>query len=298
MRALDERPSWSREGRDWPNREASRFVDAAGLTWHVQLAGDGPDLLLIHGTGAATHSWRGLFPLLTRHFRVAAPDLPGHGFTSAPPVRRLSLDGMAADLTGLLNALEVRPAVAVGHSAGAAVLARMCLDGAIAPRLLVSLNGALLPFRGMAGRLFSPLAKVLAATSVFPTLFATRASNRAVVERLLQNTGSAVDAEGLEYYWRLVQSAGHCAAALGMMANWELDPLTRALPGLEPQLDLLVGARDRTVDPSASGRVAARVPGARVVTFDRLGHLAHEEAPARVAETIVARAQDVGVLPN
>ncbi len=53
-----ERPDWAVEGRDWPHREASRFVEAAGLRWHVQEFGspDAPTLLLLHGTGAATHS--------------------------------------------------------------------------------------------------------------------------------------------------------------------------------------------------------------------------------------------------
>ena len=42
-------------GRDVP---PSRFVEAAGLRWHVQILGNGPTLLLVHGTGASTHSWR------------------------------------------------------------------------------------------------------------------------------------------------------------------------------------------------------------------------------------------------
>lgn len=77
--------NWDHDGRDWPNREHSRFVEAAGLRWHVQQMGRGPVLLLLHGTGASTHSWRALMPLLAAEFTVVAPDLPGHGFTSAPP---------------------------------------------------------------------------------------------------------------------------------------------------------------------------------------------------------------------
>ena len=87
---------FARDGADWPNREASRFVEAGGLSWHVQVMGQGPDLLLLHGTGGATHSWRGLAPLLAQHFRVVAPDLPGHGFTTARRAPDLSLPGMAA----------------------------------------------------------------------------------------------------------------------------------------------------------------------------------------------------------
>ena len=88
----------TRPGAGWPNRDASRTVRAAGLDWHVQVAGAGPVLLLAHGTGAATHSWRGMVPLLARHFTVVAPDLPGHGFTQAPANARMSLPGMAAAL--------------------------------------------------------------------------------------------------------------------------------------------------------------------------------------------------------
>ncbi len=51
MASTDDRPAFARAGRDWPNREASRFVTAGGLTWHVQEAGEGPVLLLVHGTG-------------------------------------------------------------------------------------------------------------------------------------------------------------------------------------------------------------------------------------------------------
>ena len=92
------RLGWERDGSDWPNRRHSRFVDAAGLRWHVQCAGAGPSLLLLHGTGAATHSWRDVLPRLATRFRVVAPDLPGHGFSSAPEDRGFSLPGMAAGI--------------------------------------------------------------------------------------------------------------------------------------------------------------------------------------------------------
>jgi pimeloyl-ACP methyl ester carboxylesterase len=81
------KPDWEREGRHWPNRGSSQFVRAAGLRWHVQVMGSGPTLLLLHGSGAATHSWRDLAPILARDFRVIAPDLPGHGFTETPARR-------------------------------------------------------------------------------------------------------------------------------------------------------------------------------------------------------------------
>ncbi len=287
-------PSWDYEGRDWPNREASRFVTTEGLRWHVQEMGRGPVLLLLHGTGAATHSWRGLLPLLAERFRVIAPDLPGHGFTQSPPPRRLSLTGMAADLDALLKVLDVRPTLVAGHSAGAAILLHMCLAGQIAPRSVVSINGALQPFRGAAGHLFSPIAKTLAGSSLMPQLLAWRATSPRVVERLIRNTGSRLEPEGLALYGRLIQKPSHIAAALNMMANWDLVPLDRDLHRLETRLLLVVGARDRTIPPSQAREIQARVRRAALRSLRGLGHLAHEERPQEVADILIDELQEPG----
>ncbi|MDO9707468.1 alpha/beta fold hydrolase BchO [Paracraurococcus lichenis] len=281
---------------DWPNRAQSRIVAAGGLRWHVQVAGSGPVLLLVHGTGAATHSWRDLLPVLARRFTVVAPDLPGHGFSERPEARGLSLPGMARGLAALLRALGLAPALAAGHSAGAAVIARMTLDGAMAPRALIGLNAALLPFEGLAGQLFAPMARMLAGVPAVPWFFAWRAGDRSVVERLLRDTGSTLDARGVELYGRLVRQPGHVAAALGMMASWELRPLLRDLRGLKVPLVLIVGGHDRTVSPADARRIRAAVPQARIIDLPSLGHLAHEERPEEVAAIIARVAAEQGLL--
>jgi magnesium chelatase accessory protein len=284
---------WSRDGRGWPLAEHSRRIVAAGIDWHVQCYGSGPPALLVHGTGAATHSWRGLGPRLARQFTVVAPDLPGHGFTQALPARRCSLPGFAGALGELVRALDLGPALAVGHSAGAAILARGALDGTLAPRALVALNGALAGWRGGAALLFAPLARLLAATPVAPALFAWRGRDRRVVERLVANTGSRLDADGLALYARLVANPAHVAGALAMMANWDLAPLERDLPRLGTPTLFLAGAGDRTVPPSESRAAHARVVRSEFALLPGLGHLAHEEAPEAVATAILAFADRV-----
>jgi magnesium chelatase accessory protein len=277
---------WSRDGADWPNRDASQFVEAAGFTWHVQRMGAGPPLLLIHGTGAATHSWRDLAPMLARNFAVTAMDLPGHGFTQSPPSHRLSLPGMAADIGQLLKRLDIVPSIVVGHSAGAAILARMCLDGKIAPRLLVSLNGAFMPFGGVAHQLLSPLTQLLVMNPFLPRLFAWQASNAGAVERLIQNTGSTIDARGVALYGKLVRSPSHVTAALKMMANWRLQPLLHDLPRLRTTLLLVAADNDRSISPDVARQVRDIVATAVIERLPGLGHLAHEEQPQGIADLI------------
>jgi magnesium chelatase accessory protein len=287
--------NWTRELATWPNHDASRRVDAGGIRWHVQVLGEGPDILLVHGTGASTHSWADLIPLLARHFRVIAPDLPGHGFSSAGDGQAFSLPGMADALAALLEVLPARPAIVVGHSAGAAVLARLCLDGAIAPAALVSLNGALLPLRGLARQFFSPAAKMLAIMPAVPRLFAHQARSPGAAERLVRQTGSSPPARYVDGYRRLLRSPDHVAAALKMMASWDVVGLGRELHTLKPALHLVACDNDRTVPPDEARRLAERLPGAHLHRIAELGHLGHEEAPERFEALIVGIAREQGI---
>ncbi len=283
-------PQWGLEGRDWPNRAASHFVTAQGFEWHIQTMGEGPDLLLLHGTGASTHSWRALAPLLAKSFRVVAMDLPGHGFTQAPPRGAYALPQMAAAVAGLVAQLGVQPSFVVGHSAGAAIAVRMTLDGSISPRKIISLNGAMMPFPGMAAVAFPALAKLLFLNPFAAPILAWRGSDPAAVARLIAGTGSKLDAEGLGLYARLFATRRHVAAAVGMMANWDLSALKRELPKLGVPLTLVAADQDRAVPPRDARAIAAILPGAAVVPVARYGHLAHEEAPALFADLIAAQA--------
>jgi magnesium chelatase accessory protein len=279
---------WARDGAGWPNRENSFFVRRGALNWHVQRMGQAglPLVVLAHGTGSASHSWRALMPALARHFDVIAPDLPGHGFTGAPPSYRMTLPDMAAALGDLLHGLGVAPAMLVGHSAGAAMMARLALDGAAGDGPVVALNGAMLPLPGVHGQVFGGMARMLAMVPVVPWFFAWRARDRGAVERLIAGTGSTLDAEGIALYARLMRDQGHVGNVLGMMANWDLDPLVRDLPRLGRRLVLIAAEGDRAVPVKVSRKMAALVPGSRLILQPRLGHLAHEEAPDATAALI------------
>ncbi|MGF1549896.1 MAG: alpha/beta fold hydrolase BchO [Sphingomonadaceae bacterium] len=288
-------PDWDREGRGWPHREASRFVAAGGLDWHVQVLGEGPALLLLHGTGAATHSWRGLMPRLAERFTVVAPDLPGHGFTRGRPPGGLALTAIAGATASLLDKLATKPALVAGHSAGAAIAARMAFDGSHrAP--IVAFAPALLPFPGLAAHVFPAFAKLLFLNPLASHLFARIARIEGEVGRFLKrSTGSAIDAEGVGLYARLFASPGHCAGAVEMMADWDLGALKRHLPRLPVPMLIVHGGEDGAVPPSAAREAARLVPDARLEEWPGLGHLAHEERPEQAAEAIMAFAEKQAV---
>ena len=194
-------------------------------------------------------------------------------------------------LVWIVFRLHAPRGLVIGHSAGAAILGRMALDRVIAPDLIVGINGALLPFRGVAGNLFGPLARLAAGTSLLPRLFSWHARvDGQMVRRLIRDTGSRIAGVELEMYERLAKRPGHVAAALAMMAHWDLEALRRDLPRLPVPLALLVGLRDRAVAPLEARRVRSILPSTRLVELPRLGHVAHEEDPATVAEALLGLA--------
>jgi magnesium chelatase accessory protein len=269
---------------DWPNRAASDTVACPPHRWHVQRMGTGPTLLLLHGAGGATHSWRNLAPLLAPHFRLLMPDLPGQGFTRQGNRARLGLDGMAEDLQRLLAHLGEAPLAVVGHSAGAAIALRMAESGAF--RAVVGINAALGTFEGVAGLVFPAMARILALMPFVPAAFARLSGRRDRVAALIESTGSRIDAPGMDLYHRLVATPAHVDGTLAMMSQWRLDGLLARLPRLQTRALLIVAEDDRTVPAAQSARAAAQMPRATLLRLPEGGHLVHESHAEQVAVAI------------
>lgn len=276
---------WDRDGADWPHREASTFVRTPGHLWHVQRFGEGPGLLLLHGTGASTHSWRDVAPALATDRSVLALDLPGHGFSTVSDPARCALPAMAQDIARLLDDTGFAPSAIIGHSAGAAIALRMAMDR---PVPVIGLNAALKPFRGALGGVAMAAAKALSLAPFLPAAFSHMAGAPGLARALLGSTGSRLDPRGEALYRRLLSDSGHAAGALAMMSRWDLGPLFDRLATIRSPVALLAGGRDGMVPPAVSREAAARM-GATFELLPDLGHLMHEEAPARLVEAIRAR---------
>jgi pimeloyl-ACP methyl ester carboxylesterase len=107
------------------------FVELGNLKFHYQQAGpaDAPDAVLIHGVTGNMAVWMlsGLMTKLAKQFRVTAYDMRGHGYSDTPPDHYTTAD-MAGDFAALHAALGLKPALAMGHSFGAAVALHAARD--------------------------------------------------------------------------------------------------------------------------------------------------------------------------
>jgi len=92
-----------------------------GIGIHYLQAGEGPDLVMLHGLAADLSFWfLRIVPHLKDRRRVTVYDLRGHGYSDAPPAGYRTAD-LADDLAGLLDHLGIERPHVVGHSFGGAV---------------------------------------------------------------------------------------------------------------------------------------------------------------------------------
>ncbi|MEL7489149.1 MAG: alpha/beta fold hydrolase BchO [Pseudomonadota bacterium] len=289
---------WAEDGASWPHQDRSEFVTTQDHRWHVQRAGSGPTIILIHGAGASTHSWADVFAHLVNDFDVICFDLPGHGFTSRSRTLRSTLPSIARRTAALFQKISAEPAIIVGHSAGAAIMVRMIAEGLIAPSVCVGVNSALTPFRGPAGVMFPLMAKLLFYNPFTANVFAFGASEKRRVRRLINQTGSAPPQKSIDCYAKLIQTSSHVAGVLDMMAHWDLSNMANDLQALPKNSLFLAGENDKAVPPSDSHWAASIAPAATSKVLPDYGHLLHEEAPELTVKIIRQTAVAAGLLQD
>jgi len=173
----------------------------------------------------------------------------------------------------LIEALGVQPALVAGHSAGAAILCRACIDGRIT-RGQCSVSTAPAAAAPNAEGAVCTGGAAAGSTSLSSRLFVWSARDRAR-ERLLASSGSSIDAAGVDQYWAS-HAAISCRGRAADDGQWILTTRARTCPGCN-RADADVGGNDRMVRPR-SRKVQQLLP-VRAGDAAGLGHLAHEERP-------------------
>ena len=91
------------------------------VTYHVEVAGQGEPLLLLHGFTGNADTWSFLVPMLRESYQLIMVDIIGHGQTDSPKeVGAYEMEQAASDLVSILEKLEVSTAHVLGYSMGGA----------------------------------------------------------------------------------------------------------------------------------------------------------------------------------
>ena len=236
----------------------------------VEVQGDGPAVLLVHGLGGTSNFYQPQVDALAERFTVIRPDMEGSG--RSPVTGELSIESFAADLAGILDGLDVASARVVGHSMATLTVRRLAathpdrvsqlvLLGAVNPPADAARQGP--RDRAATVREQGQIA-VADAIMTNATSEATRRDHPAAAA-LVRELVLRQDPEGY---------ARSCEALAGATDPGPVDP---SLPLL-----LLTGDEDKVGPPDASRALADAHGSAVLEVFSGCGHWTALEKPAEV----------------
>ncbi|CAM3800595.1 alpha/beta fold hydrolase [Polynucleobacter antarcticus] len=230
---------------DWPNKSFSQEIHAGDLTWHVQIAGNSPQhLLLLHGTGSSAHTWGSLFTELAKNYTVIAPDLPGHGFTKNKGNKSLSLDDLADKLTELREALKMDYFdCIVGHSAGATLALSYTLKNKQA-KTIVGINPSLLSLPNTYSRFIAPLINPIVTSSFFTAVLSDLLPHTKMIDSLIDSTKTKLSPEKRERYKTIFKNADHLNGSMSFMAGADIPGLLERCDQIKSDLTFIVSEDD------------------------------------------------------
>ncbi|MBI2386365.1 MAG: alpha/beta fold hydrolase [Elusimicrobia bacterium] len=254
-------------------------MTVAGLKTNVLRGGKGEPVILLHGLGASSYSWRYALPELAKHYEVFAPDLPGFGRTDKPWDFDYSIHGLHAWILKFMDHAGIKSARFAGNSMGGVLslwtameapsrVERMALFGTPAyvenrPKMLWPLSWPVI------GGLYE---WALGDVTLRYIANATFVDKSKVDERMVAEYGHA-----------LKSAAGRRAVAEFVRRAIPPDHrerIKRYRDVTHPTL-VLVGELDKMVGRAGAERLVKEMPNATLCILDACGHAPQEDAPER-----------------
>jgi 3-oxoadipate enol-lactonase / 4-carboxymuconolactone decarboxylase len=248
------------------------FIEIGGLTTHVEAEGPqhGETVLLLHSLGTTLHVWNPQAAALARTYRVVRPDLRGHGLTETPR-GDYTMEQLARDALGVLDALGVRRAHVCGISIGGRIAMAMA---ALDPERIASLILCDTALEFQPAEMWQQRMDAVAQGGM-------AAVADAVMERWVLDQ-SLPSSKGLRRMLLRTDPTGYagCAAALR-------DTRASEVAGrITCPTTVVVGDKDASTPPSAAQAVQEAIPGSELVTIADAAHIPTFEREAEVTRAL------------
>ncbi len=274
----------------------SRFVEVNGIRIHYKQMGQGaPVMLLLHGFGASTFSWREVMPSLAEGGTVIAFDRPAFGLTERPMrgtadwpgYNPYSYEAQSRLVVGLMDELGVESAILVGNSAGGTVAVLTALAHPQRVDALVLVDAAVY-VGGGAPSLIRPLLNTPQMVHLGP-LIARRIQDWGIdFGRSAWHDPSRIPAEFWEGYQKPLKAQNWDRALWELTRASSRPDLADRLQELTLPVLVITGDDDHIVPTDQSLRLSGDLPNATLAVIQACGHIPQEECPGPWLEAVKA----------
>jgi len=271
----------------------SQFVVVNGMRVHLRDEGprDDPEpIVLLHGTSASLHTWDGWAAALRGRRRVIRMDMPGFGLTGPTPHGDYRISAYVRFATAVMDQLGVRTAVIGGNSFGGNVAWKVAVDHPDRVSRLVLVDASGYPFNPQSIPIGFKLAHVKALQPLMRNLLP-----RGIIESSVRNVYGHPDRitpDLVDRYYELALREGNRSALPERLDQVPRGELWEQIKQVRQPTLILWGGQDHLIPRSAAQRFQEDIAGSQLTIFEDLGHVPHEEDPARtvaVVQSFLAR---------
>jgi pimeloyl-ACP methyl ester carboxylesterase len=267
---------------EWRLRERAS-LSGGSVAW--DRFGDGPPVVLVHGTPSWSYVWRGVVGPLAERFSVYLLDLIGYGNSEQRSGQDMSVAAQSRALAELLDLWGLERPALIGHDIGGSVVLRAHLvEEHSASRLALVDAAVLLPWNTPTTE---HMKEHLQAYRTMPA----HIYERVVSAHLATAVHRPLEPETLDAYLRPWSGEDGQAAYFRKIEQWrdeDMEVLRPLLGTIDVPVLVLWGAEDAWLSRETGERLAAAIPGARLDLVEGAGHFAMEDEPATVAEGLAA----------
>jgi len=264
---------------------------------HINICGQGPPMLLIHGFGASSFSWSKIVSPLAGHYTIITLDLKGFGRSKKPQDGRYSLRDQAEAVLKVIGTLGLNGVTVVGHSmgGGVALLVAMTLEQEAPRRLsrLVLIDSIACPQRLP---LFLAVLRFPVLGPLVIRLVPATWSVRYILNIAYFDRGK-IDRAFVEAYaapLRCYRGRESLIATARAMIPPDIDELVEQYRTIRTPVLLLWGRQDCIVPLSIAFRLETAIPTARLRLLDQCGHIPQEEMPELTSSILQDFLDDYG----
>jgi pimeloyl-ACP methyl ester carboxylesterase len=260
----------------------------SGLNIHTLACGNDKKqaIVLLHGYPANAYLWRNIMPMLSKHFYLLAPDLPGHGTSSKPMDKCYTLEFFIEFLKDYFEVLNLRNVYLVGHDLGGTVALGYTTTYPDHVSKLVIMDTA--PYIN-----WSPLLKtflIVARNQVFAGWLLLPFVFRIVLKYLAVYSPKSISKKTAEIYrkpWVMDQNSRKAFSKVIEADPAEITPDRNQYKNIKASTLILWSENDPLFSLRIAGQLKKDIPKAKLISLPNCSHFLQEDNPVLIAQHLI-----------
>ena len=233
------------------------------------------NIVLIHGLGGFAERWAAVMPILSKKYRVIAPDLPGYGYSDKPSTD-YTPEFFLKFIFDFLDGLGIKKTSMIGTSLGGQIVAECAItQSKMIEKIVLSSPAGIM-------KTSTPTLDAYSMAALYP-------SHDTVKTAYEMMTGSKnVTTESIDgFIKRMTQPNAKMAFMSTILALKNSPPITDRLPNITVPTLLIWGKQDTMIPVKYANDFVSSIKNCQLEIMENCGHTPHIEEPVKFSQTVL-----------